>query len=180
MNHELTTQAEQLIETIDPRLVLVEPFNLHERLQYGVCHVRERGQERDLVFRWRVQYNRSLVDNAARALRETKVRDDTPELVRVYDGENVALLKTYMEGIPFYKIEEPISELYIPTQKLIRDFHEMGIAGLDPYLNNLLLHEGRIRLFDFDHVEFEDKNPIAYRLKVDSDLSKLKMAFEWS
>lgn len=174
---EQITQAEELIATIDEHLVLVEPLDLHKRLRYGVCHVRERGCDRDLVLRWEVPHNRLVIDNAARVLRETAHREDTPELVRTYDAEYVTLLKTYVQGTPLDEMLEGIMEFYDPTKSIVTEFHEKGIAGVDPRLDNLLCHEGKIRLFDFNDVDFQDQNRGAYYRKVRSDLLTLKMAF---
>jgi hypothetical protein len=166
---------------IDTNLIEVVPLQVHSRSNFGICRVKLSDQVDDLVIKWRNFRNKQLMLNEIESLERTADRYDTPRLVKNYGGSDfVAVLKTYMPGSTFeerYGGDSIPERYHKPVHKLVSEFHNIGISGLDPVLRNLIIYNEDITLFDFDVTAFEDKNLKLFETMRDFDQVKLERIF---
>ena len=177
MNKE---ETRSYVMSIDPKLQYLETLQVHSRGNFGVCLVRDSEVEENLVLKWRRSRNRHLIDREIRALEMTADLDNTPNVVRVYDNNVVGVLKTYLHGTILSCLTEldDHERRKKEAESSILDFHERGLAGVDPHRGNILIQQRGIGFFDFTEAVFRDSDVLSFKPGVSDDLTKLLYSFE--
>ncbi len=146
--------AEELCRRLDPSLTVRDHFG-YVFYDKGTLLVERGKEEMILKYSLREQY-RFHTWEVACLQRLWGIEGTAQHIGTIERGNYLALLKTYVEGTPWEEYSGERHLLWEPAAALVGDIHSRGVARLDLYPTNILVHDGRIRLFDFDTSETDE------------------------